>query len=235
MAEADPALDARLRAAFGALDVTDLLEAPPPPAGTWNVIASALAAEGEGTRISNDGAVHDTPTIDLRASSDTAGIEADRDTDDLARARYRRNQRARRSIAVIAVAAAMVVVLVLGGRFVRNDPENVIESAALTDAGLPTRSDVQGRAELMTDGGRTLLDVQLADLPAAAPGQVYEVWLLASDKSGLQSLGLIEQSGRFVVPPGVDTSRFNIVDVSREPVNGDPSHSGDSIVRGTLA
>ena len=49
------------------------------------------------------------------------------------------------------------------------------------------------------------------------------------------SLGLLEgASGRFVVPDGIDLDEFTLVDVSAEPVDGDPAHSGDSIVRGEL-
>jgi hypothetical protein len=54
------------------------------------------------------------------------------------------------------------------------------------------------------------------------------------DASGLLSLGLLEgTSGRFAVPAGIDLDQFTLVDVSAEPVDGDPSHSGDSIVRGS--
>ena len=64
---------------------------------------------------------------------------------------------------------------------------------------------------------------------------VREVWLIRSDASGLVSLGLFEgASGRFVVPDGIDLDEFTLVDVSAEPVDGDPAHSGDSIVRGEL-
>ena len=48
--------------------------------------------------------------------------------------------------------------------------------------------------------------------------------------------GLLEGSeGTFPLPAGVDLSEYSVVDVSREPSDGDPAHSGDSIVRGALA
>ncbi|HEU4758159.1 MAG TPA: anti-sigma factor, partial [Agromyces sp.] len=76
----------------------------------------------------------------------------------------------------------------------------------------------------------------VVDLDAAVPaGDVREVWLIRTDASGLVSLGLLEgDSGRFVVPDGIDLGEFTLVDVSAEPVDGDPAHSGDSIVRGEL-
>ena len=49
------------------------------------------------------------------------------------------------------------------------------------------------------------------------------------------SLGVLEGSeGTFEVPNDVDVDEFNLVDVSEEPQDGDPTHSGDSIVRGPL-
>ena len=38
----------------------------------------------------------------------------------------------------------------------------------------------------------------------------------------------------FAIPAGVDVGDFPIVDVSLEPFDGDPTHSGDSIVRGQI-
>jgi hypothetical protein len=36
------------------------------------------------------------------------------------------------------------------------------------------------------------------------------------------------------VPPAIDTERFSVVDISREPQDGDPAHSTDSVLRGPL-
>jgi anti-sigma-K factor RskA len=82
------------------------------------------------------------------------------------------------------------------------------------------------------DGARSII----VDLDAPVPsGSVREVWLIRSDASGLVSLGLLDgTSGRFVVPKGVDLVEYPIVDVSAEPLDGEPAHSGDSIVRGEL-
>ena len=63
-----------------------------------------------------------------------------------------------------------------------------------------------------------------------------EVWLIAPDLSRLVSLGDHEfgSSGRFEVPAGLELPTYPIVDVSDEPVDGNPAHSSVSIVRGTL-
>ena len=63
-----------------------------------------------------------------------------------------------------------------------------------------------------------------------------EVWLIAPDLTRLVSLGVMtSESGTFPVPAGLDLAEYPIVDVSDEPVDGNPAHSSVSIVRGTLA
>jgi hypothetical protein len=112
------------------------------------------------------------------------------------------------------------------------DPAVVLASAELDS--FPGWDDAAGSAtvEEGSDGVRTVVVDLDADVPS---GEVREVWLIRSDASGLVSLGLLDGgSGRFVVPSGIDLDEFTLVDVSAEPVDGDPAHSGDSIVRGEL-
>ncbi|MGP4030483.1 anti-sigma factor domain-containing protein [Pseudarthrobacter sp. 1C304] len=82
------------------------------------------------------------------------------------------------------------------------------------------------------DGQRTL-EVQVDKNEARG---YQEVWLIAPDLSRLVSLGVMtSDSGTFALPAGLDLSEYPIVDVSDEPVDGNPAHSSVSIVRGTLA
>nr|WP_217501021.1 anti-sigma factor [Arthrobacter sp. C9C5] len=81
------------------------------------------------------------------------------------------------------------------------------------------------------DGQRTL-EVQVNKNEARG---YQEVWLIAPDLSRLVSLGVMtSDSGTFPVPAGLNLSEYPIVDVSDEPVDGNPAHSSVSIVRGTL-
>ena len=76
--------------------------------------------------------------------------------------------------------------------------------------------------------------VDLGDTQVSAGG-FREVWLLTPDVSGLISVGTLEgTSGRFDLPDGLDLDEFSVVDVSEEQFDGNPAHSGDSIVRGPL-
>jgi hypothetical protein len=107
----------------------------------------------------------------------------------------------------------------------------VLASATLEP--LPGWSET-GSAQVRTapDGTRSLV-VDLDDAPGVEG--YLEVWLLKPDVSGLVSLGTLDgTSGTFALPPGLDLAQFPVVDVSDEPMDGDPAHSGVSVVRGAL-
>ncbi|TFD06450.1 anti-sigma factor [Cryobacterium sp. TMT1-66-1] len=111
-------------------------------------------------------------------------------------------------------------------------PEQVVAEASL-DALPGWTASGSARVEQAADGRRSVV----VDLDAAAiPGSgLREVWLLKADASGLVSIGFLDGStGRFTIPASVDLTQYPLVDVSAEPADGDPAHSGDSIVRGAL-
>ncbi|MCS5736341.1 anti-sigma factor domain-containing protein, partial [Herbiconiux daphne] len=87
--------------------------------------------------------------------------------------------------------------------------------------------------EQLPDGSReVVVDV---DAAAADDAPLREVWLIAADASGLVSIGFMDgTSGRFIIPAGIDLAAYPLVDVSAESDDGDPGHSGDSILRGEL-
>lgn len=98
----------------------------------------------------------------------------------------------------------------------------------LTDAGS------EGSAEVVTIDGRERLRVQLSTVPDGGDGYL-EVWLLRPDVSGMVTLGVLDgQEGEFLLPDGIDLGEFAVVDISREHMDGDPSHGGDSLVRGVV-
>lgn len=102
------------------------------------------------------------------------------------------------------------------------------ELAALTEDG------TEGRAEVVEVNGQQRLRVELADRPD--PGDGYlEVWLLRPDVSGMVTLGVLAgETGEFALPTGLDVGEFAVVDISREHVDGDPGHGGDSLIRGEV-
>lgn len=136
---------------------------------------------------------------------------------------------------VAAAAAAVVVVGGIGAVWLslQPTPATVLASAQL-DA-FPDWVGATGSATVTesADGSR-VVDVSV-DLPAGEEG-FREVWLISSDTSQLVSLGIVDgATGTFTIPAGLDLSRYDLVDISEEPFDGDPTHSGDSIVRGQLS
>ena len=62
----------------------------------------------------------------------------------------------------------------------------------------------------------------------------YEIWMIDRNVEGMVSLGPYHGRDRYAVPPAVDPVSYPVVDVSLEPVDGTPTHSGVSAVRGVL-
>ncbi len=122
----------------------------------------------------------------------------------------------------------------------------VLAAADLDAFGAGEGTDVTGSARLagpatgveQAAAGR-VLELSLADLPDTG-GDYLEVWLIDAATGGMVSLGpLIPQTpggatASLGVPAGVDVATYAVVDVSAEPPDGDPTHSGVSLLRGTL-
>jgi hypothetical protein len=98
-----------------------------------------------------------------------------------------------------------------------------------------------GDACLVTADGERKVRVHASGMPVPTDGS-YEVWLLDStslhDPKGLRmkSLGNMDASANedFTVPANTDLSRYDVVDISAEPNDGNSAHSGDSLLRGVL-
>ncbi len=93
-----------------------------------------------------------------------------------------------------------------------------------------------GTARLLTKPGR--LEVSLRGVRPSPPGTFYELWLMNSpgDLVSLASFR-VPASGKMtmVVPLPANPSSFHFVDVSLQPANGSPRHSGDSVLRGPIS
>lgn len=172
------------------------------------------------------------PAPDAEEGADQTGAAEPAHPDELASCR-----RLRAWVPVLVAACAALVLGVAGGvlweRSALQPEETTIASAVLDP--LPDWAGVSGEAMVQesADGSRQV--VVSVDGPAPE-GTYREVWLLTPDASGLVSLGALEGAeGRFAVPEGLDLADYPVVDVSEEHFDGDPAHSGDSVVRGELA
>jgi anti-sigma-K factor RskA len=146
-----------------------------------------------------------------------------------------RQGRARRVLALaLAAAVALVVGIGLGFGLDRlGGPQQRVLWTAQLQA-LPAYSGSSGEALVEEDanGNKTLVVTLNPSRPIDGS---EEVWLIARGSTKMQSLGhLTPSNNRFNIPADLDPRQFPVVDVSQEPPDGDPRHSGDSIVRGTL-
>ncbi len=138
------------------------------------------------------------------------------------------------AVALIAVGA--VVVSSIGGG------DEVLATAELAydpDAFDPLGAEASATAQLVeADDG---FEIRLDDAALPDPNlDDLELWLIAVAPDGsldVQPVALVDPTspGSYRVPDELDPDVYSIVDISVEPRDGDETHSGRSILRGTLA
>ncbi|MET9109368.1 anti-sigma factor [Streptomyces zhihengii] len=94
------------------------------------------------------------------------------------------------------------------------------------------RTSSAGYARVSDDGSHRALDITVEGLPSTSG--YFEVWLMDRTYTKLVSMGVLGPDGRATlpVPDTIDLGEYSVVDVSVQPYNGKPDHSGASIVRG---
>lgn len=180
-----------------------------PPAEVWPAIASRIT----------------TAAPDDRTAAQPTNIAA---------------ARSRRRTLPLALAGAAAVGALLGGSVVAalvHSPisTEVVATAALTPITDGPSGPQQGSAAVTHTGSGDALALNTRDL--APPRGFYEVWLLDPRTGGMIAMGTVPPGSAEVVlpvPPGVDLGRFNTVDISDEPFDGNPDHSAVSVLRGGL-
>ncbi len=229
-------------------DVTKILRSAPsdvvpqkPPASIWDSIQSQIHSESVTETVNGH-------NLQLRsvATGAAAGSVSEQDyeiTDCFSDSAAQTNADSPSNVTAIAsakksrfgdarmwMAAAASVVLVIGGVFWFSKQNPALETELLALEGYSG----EGAAQLRSD------QLKLETVGLEAPeGFEYELWLLQLDDAGelvdLESLGVVAGQDSFAVPSNVDTEVFNIVDISLEPKDGNPQHSGDSVLQGKLA
>jgi len=193
-----------------------------PPAGLWERIAAEAGVATSDPEVE----VVAGPELPSKPEPEPGSEPGSGDVVPLA---PRRRSGARRAVPwVLGIAAAVLVAVGVGVVASRPSDPDVVASTELDrlgDAG-------EGRAELLDEDGSYRLRVDTADLDAG--DGFLEVWVIDEGVSRLVSLGPIRPDGTYDLPDSIDPRDFPVVDVSVEPVDGDPTHSGDSVLRGTL-
>jgi anti-sigma-K factor RskA len=134
----------------------------------------------------------------------------------------------------VLAAAAVLALVVLGtalGRLIaggdgRPGAGREVALAAVGDGPPGAHADARLRASTMR--------LTVSGLPRVGAGGFYEVWMMR-DAGHLVALGSFrvgaDGRARVDLPVTASPRRFPVLDISREPADGDPGHSGHSVLR----
>ncbi len=208
-----------------------------PPADLFAKIEAAVRDDAPTTNREPDEApiaTSTSPEPALHVVEDAPSASADPTIVDLETARSRRapqvRRRDRRRLAIGGLAAALAAVI--GFTIIDTGETSDVFVAEATNDSLDEPFDGMATATVDGDDTQRLTFEFSGPLPDSDP---IEVWLIRPDLSDMVSLGLVDDpSAPFLVPAGIDVTEFSIVDLSIEPDDGDPTHSGRSILRGAL-
>jgi anti-sigma-K factor RskA len=210
-------------------NLADALEAGADDAAELDAIARRLARPGSIEEVPPA-----APDLAARvraalAAEEEAGPSADAPAEVVDLASRRRS----RWLPALGVAAAAAVVAVVVGVTITDDGGDDLERQEVALAALPGFEDSEGVAtlEVGEDDRSLAVDLSGVDVPA---GSHLELWLLDPEVTDLVALGEITGTGPHQLPADVDLSKTPVVDVSLEPNDGDPSHSGVSVLRGEV-
>lgn len=138
----------------------------------------------------------------------------------------------RRPAFAVAAGVAVVALAVAGVTAARTATPALVAGVTLEPLGAAVPDAAQAQLR-RSDSGLELT----VDLPEGTDegGGYLELWLIDDSVDGMVSLGPVTAgTSRVRLPSELDVSRFPVVDVSREQLDGDPVHSGDSLWRGVL-
>lgn len=151
--------------------------------------------------------------------------------------------RARRPRTAILVAGAALVGLVLGGAVTAAFTDHSTSShppAQPRPLAVARLAPVEGGDRAVSGtvkmygeaGGRTLMRIRTADLPATRGGHFYYAWLLDPATKKMLPLGQVGPQGSSFNVTDATVAAYSAVDISLESDDGNPGHSATSVLRG---
>jgi hypothetical protein len=133
-------------------------------------------------------------------------------------------------IAAVAIAGSVVALSAGGGRESGSgaDPRSpVVPLTRVAPAGRGA-----GTVRVAGRRGSERLELRVSGLPALE--EAYEVWLYRSASEAVPLGRFLGASFRGRLPLPANARRYAFVDVSREPIDDNPRHSGESLLRAPL-
>lgn len=202
----------------------ETLVAPPP--SVWEAISAQIAVEqAQPSAVPLAARAPETP-VPVAETEPSATVTP-----------LRRLARVPTWLAATAAAVALAAGVGVGSMIATPEETPAPQAQVLGNATLTTLDETaeeRGAAEVRRHDDRVVLHVEASDL--GGPDGTREVWLINTDGSRMVSLGLLPagEAGDFDFPERLLEQGYRIVDISYEPDDGDPTHSGDSLARGTI-
>jgi hypothetical protein len=151
------------------------------------------------------------------------------------RARWRRLL-----VPAAATAASLAAGLILG--LAASSPAPVTLAQIPLTPLAPGDPATSGTADVVESGGVRRVIIEVTEPTRGTAGEYLEAWLMDTDGRQLYSLGALTPEpddtryhGTFRLPPDPQLTAFDTVDVSAERFDGNPTHSGASLLRGRMA
>ena len=215
----------------------ELVAAPP---GVWDAVSAEIsrADVAPELRPGPTGPDRSGGAAAAAAHGATSSAPASGSPVDLDARRKDRGRRRAPLMWVAAAAAAGLVVGAVGGRLAdRTEPEPAAVTVASTSLDTLDTRQARGTAEVLRHADR--VDLAVSTDPLDPPEDGYlEVWLINEDLQRMVSVGVLRPDAAdqtFPIPQQLLDEGYVIVDISREGFDDSPEHSGDSVVRGSLA
>ena len=235
-----------------------------PPDALWSRIESALddedlapprqpsGAQSSGADAADPAGPAPAPPVELdparRRRARTEGVPSGAASSRSATRAGGRSLASRSGLWLAGVAAASALVGLLAGRAVWAGSPTESVTVASTGMQRLDSTQVVGAAAVRRESGHLDLsldlDLSAQELPAAGKGYL-EVWLINRDGQRMVSVGVLDAApdtgaasvtvpATFPIAQSLLDAGYVVVDVSSEAFDDDPTHSGDSLARGTL-
>jgi Anti-sigma-K factor rskA len=190
-----------------------------PPARVWRAIAADLGEE-----LGPDCPAAPDEAVQARSGRQWSGFD--------------RTPWRRWVLTPASAAAGLIIGLLIGFASTGAPPAATVARAPLTPLAT-TEPGASGSAEVVDAGGARQVMVTVVDPAGIPPGAYLEAWLMDAAGTRLYPLGALTPQpdgvrfrGTFELPADLPLGQYDTVDVSAEPLDGDPSHSGASLLRG---
>ncbi len=141
------------------------------------------------------------------------------------------------ALALVIIGGLITVLATDGGSGEQTAGATLLSEGAADDIDVTaTAAVLQGddRQTLRLNFDRDLHTALVEDDLLTSGSEYLALWLTNPGRTEVLPLGVIYDDAVIPLPSGVDITSFSVLDISVELVDGDPAHSGRTVMRGVL-